>query len=242
MAEILFVVIPAYNEEANIRRTVKEWHKIVAHIGRDSRLVVIDDGSVDHTWKILTECEKHFSQLVPVHKENGGHGSALVFGYRYAIEHGADYIFQTDADGQTLPEEFWQLWADRKYCGLLIGDRRNRQDGAGRVVVTRILRFVLRIRFGIFVRDANTPFRLMRSEALSEILKLLPENYNLPNVMMSIIYQKRGWGMRWYPITFRPRQGGKNPINACRIIQIGWQAWKEFGLLKGDKKCKTLKL
>ena len=232
MAETLFIVIPAYNEEANIRRTVEEWHKIAAHIGSGSRLVVVDDGSVDHTWTKLLECENHFPQLISVHKENGGHGSAVLFGYRYAIEHGADYIFQTDSDGQTLPEEFWQLWADRKYCGLLIGERRNRQDGAGRVVVTRVLRLVLRIRFGIFVKDANTPFRLMRSGELSQVLKLLPENYNLPNVMMSVIYQKRGWETRWYPITFRPRQGGKNSINIRRIVRIGWQAWRDFGALR----------
>lgn len=97
------------------------------------------------------------------------------------------------------------------------------------MVVTRVLRFVLRLRFGVFIRDANTPYRLMRAEELAQVIKLLPQNYNLPNVMISVIYQKKGWETRWYPITFRPRQGGKNSINLRRIVKIGWQAWRDFG-------------
>lgn len=232
MRDSLYIVIPAYNEEMNIGKTVEEWHEIAVRTGRDSRLVVVNDGSRDRTGEVLEQCARRLPQLIPLYKENGGHGAAVLFGYRYAVEHGADYIFQTDSDGQTVPEEFWQLWRDRAHCGLLIGDRTRRQDGIGRVAVTRVLRLVLRVRFGIFVKDANTPFRLMRSGELAQVLRLLPENYNLPNVMMSVIYQKRGWETRWYPITFRPRQGGKNSINIRRIVRIGWQAWRDFGALR----------
>lgn len=229
LSDRLYIVIPAYNEEMNIRKTVEQWHEVAVRAGEGSRLVVVDDGSRDRTGVVLEECAKRFERLIPLHRENGGHGAAVLCGYRYAVEHGADYIFQTDSDGQTVPDEFWQLWEERAHCGLLIGDRSRRQDGVGRVVVTRVLRFVLRLRFGVFIRDANTPYRLMRAEELAQVIKLLPQNYNLPNVMISVIYQKKGWETRWYPITFRPRQGGKNSINLRRIVKIGWQAWRDFG-------------
>lgn len=232
MRESLYIVIPAYNEEMNIRKTAEEWHRIAVSTGRDSRLVVVDDGSRDRTREVLESLRESCPQLVALHKENGGHGAAVLFGYRYAIRQGADYIFQTDSDGQTVPEEFWRLWEERADCGLLIGDRTKRQDGIGRIAVTRVLRLVLRLRFGIFVEDANTPFRLMRAAQLERALRLLPEDYNLPNVMMSVIYLRSGWTVRWYPITFRPRQGGKNSINIRRIVKIGWQAWRDFGKLK----------
>lgn len=230
MKDKLYIVIPAYNEEMNIKNTVEQWHKIAVRIGEESRLVVVNDGSLDRTGEVLEECAQRFRSLIPLHQENGGHGAAVLYGYRYAVEHGADYIFQTDSDGQTVPDEFWQLWEERASCGLLIGDRTHRQDGIGRIFVTRVLRLVLKMRFGIFIKDANTPFRLMRSEELAQVIEMLPGNYNLPNVMMSVIYQKKGWVTRWYPITFRPRQGGKNSINLRRIVKIGWQAWKDFGM------------
>ena len=64
-------------------------------------------------------------------KENQGHGATILYGYRCAIAEGADYIFQTDSDGQTLPEEFWKLWEDRKKCGLLIGKQKKKTGTAG---------------------------------------------------------------------------------------------------------------
>ena len=151
----LIIVIPAYNEEENIENVVAQWHPIVEKTGGDSRLFVINDGSTDRTQEELDHLQGKYPQLRTVKKENQGHGATILYGYRCAIAEGADYIFQTDSDGQTLPEEFWKLWADRKKCGLLIGSRKRRQDGWQRIFVTR----VLRCRTGrSFNRDSTTVF------------------------------------------------------------------------------------
>lgn len=139
----LYIVMPAYNEEANIEAVVSQWHPLVEKIGSDSRLVVMDDGSKDHTYEKLKDLQKKFPQLVGVTKENEGHGATVLRAYHYAVDHGADYVFQTDSDGQTLPEEFWPLWENRQRGGLLIGQRKGREDGISRVFVTRVLRLVL---------------------------------------------------------------------------------------------------
>lgn len=120
----LIIVIPAYNEEMNIEAVVKQWHPIVERIGHESRLFVINDGSTDRTQEKLADLQKIYPCLYAVNKANQGHGAAILYGYRCAIAEGADYIFQTDSDGQTLPEEFWQLWEKRAECGLLIGSRK----------------------------------------------------------------------------------------------------------------------
>ena len=129
----LIIVIPAYNEEENIENVVAQWHPIVEKTGEDSRLFVINDGSTDRTQEELDHLQGKYPQLRTVKKENQGHGATILYGYRCAIAEGADYIFQTDSDGQTLPEEFWKLWKDRKKCGLLIGSRKKRQDGWKRI-------------------------------------------------------------------------------------------------------------
>ena len=109
----LYIVIPAYNEAENIAACVRDWYPIVERYGGEgSRLVVIDDGSKDETFSILSAFAKDRPLLLPLTKENGGHGSAVLYGYRYAIENGADFIFQTDADGQTDPNEFEAFWRE----------------------------------------------------------------------------------------------------------------------------------
>ena len=229
----LYIVMPAYNEEANIEAVVSQWHPLVEKIGSDSRLVVMDDGSKDHTYEKLKDLQKKFPQLVGVTKENEGHGATVLRAYHYAVDHGADYVFQTDSDGQTLPEEFWPLWENRQRVGLLIGQRKGREDGISRVFVTRVLRLVLFAVFRVWVKDANTPFRLMKASELEQVLKKIPEGFNLSNVIMTVIYEKEN-KVTYYPITFRPRQGGVNSINLRKISRIGWQAVKDFRRIRKE--------
>ncbi len=229
----LYIVMPAYNEEANIEAVVSQWHPLVEKIGSDSRLVVMDDDSKDHTYEKLKDLQKKFPQLVGVTKENEGHGATVLRAYHYAVDHGADYVFQTDSDGQTLPEEFWPLWENRQRGGLLIGQRKGREDGISRVFVTRVLRLVLFAVFRVWVKDANTPFRLMKASELEQVLKKIPEGFNLSNVIMTVIYEKEN-KVTYYPITFRPRQGGVNSINLRKISRIGWQAVKDFRRIRKE--------
>lgn len=228
----LYIVMPAYNEEANIRKVIQQWYPVVEKIGGDSRLVILNDGSRDRTHEELEKAMEQCPRLTGINKENEGHGATLLRGYRYAIQEGADYIFQTDSDGQTLPEEFWQMWEKRRQCGLLIGYRGDRQDGLSRIFVTRVLRFVLFVVFGVWVKDANTPFRLMRARQLERVLERIPDKFNLSNVLMTVIYEKHQMGVYYFPITFRPRQGGKNSINMKKIITIGKQAVVDFRKLR----------
>ena len=226
--ERLVIVIPAFNEEANIESVVRQWHPIVTKIGEDSRLFIVNDGSTDGTQKKLVKLQRQYPCLRSVEKVNKGHGAAVLYGYRCALEEGADYVFQTDSDGQTVPEEFWQLWQKRNQGGLLIGSRKNRQDGWQRILVTRVLRLVLRLIFGCKVEDANTPFRLMKSDQLGNVIQKIPADYPLSNVLMTVIYTKSSMPVQYFPITFRPRQGGKNSINMKKIVKIGYQSVGDF--------------
>lgn len=228
--DILYIVIPAYNEEANIRQVIEDWYPVVEEhsASQQSRLVIIDDGSKDNTYKIITECAASRPLLKAVTKKNSGHGPTVLDGYRYALKHGADYIFQTDSDGQTRPEEFAEFWSQKDMYDMVIGNRKGRQDGASRVFVTKTLKLVLRLCFGVTVPDANTPFRLMNAETLKKYIDLIPRDFNLPNVLIPVIYTKQNCKIKYIPITFRPRQGGTNSINMKKITKIGIYAVKDF--------------
>ncbi len=230
--EKLYIIIPAYNEEENIEQVAREWHEIVKNTGKESRLVIIDDGSKDSTYQKLCSLRPALPQLILLTKTNGGHGAALLYGYRYALKKNADYIFQTDSDGQTLPEEFPMFWDKRHEMGAVIGYRSHREDGFSRIVVTKTLKLVLRIIFCLDVADANTPFRLMKKELLEKYMPLIPRNFNLPNVMLTVLFLDNHEKVKFIPITFRPRQGGVNSINLRKITKIGIQAVRDFRVIK----------
>ena len=224
----LYIIIPAYNEEENINAVIDDWYPIVEKIGNGSKLVIINDGSKDSTYSIMKKRGEELKAFEPLNKDNGGHGDTILYGYKYAVDAGADYIFQTDSDGQTLPEEFWPFWEKRQEWDMVIGQRKGRQDGFSRVFVTKTLKFILWLCFRVNVKDANTPFRLMKAETLKEQLELIPQGYNLSNVLISVIYARKKLKVLYIPITFRPRQGGINSINMKKIFRIGKQAVSDF--------------
>ena len=230
----LYIVIPAYNEEENIISVIEDWYKYVQ--GGGYKLLVVDDGSKDNTFSLMQEFAKDRPNFIPLTKPNGGHGSAVLYGYRYAIEHGADYIFQTDSDGQTLPEEFGAFWALRNEYDAVLGKRPDRQDGASRKFIELVLRCILRVIFGVKVPDANAPFRLMKAGLVRKYIARMPEDFNLPNVMLTTYFACFHEKITFLDITFRPRQGGKNSINLRKICRIGMKAVKDFASMRRTMK------
>lgn len=222
----LYFIIPAYNEEANIEHVINQWYPIVEK--HNGQMVIINDGSTDHTYEILRSKEKAYPLLTAITKKNGGHGATILYGYQYALEHHADYIFQTDSDGQTLPEEFEIFWANRKKYDMVIGNRKKREDGFSRLMVTKVLRLVIGICFRVRVPDANTPYRLMKGQTLARYIHLIPKDFNLTNVLLSVILIKKGCRVKWVPVTFLARQGGKNSMNMKKIFKIGVRALRDF--------------
>lgn len=239
MKDKVYFVMPAYNEEANIEEVIKQWHPVCEKInaeGYEAKLVIANDGSKDKTFAIMQQLQSKYKYFEPLDKPNSGHGGTVLYLYRYAIENGANYVFQTDSDGQTLPEEFWQMWESREKYDFQIGTRGGRQDGASRVFVTRTLRMVVWLIFNVWVKDANTPFRLLKVEKLKPILDVIPLDYNLANVAVSAIAVRWNYNIGWYPITFRPRQGGVNSINMKRIFKIGVKALSDFRTISRNLK------
>jgi glycosyltransferase involved in cell wall biosynthesis len=239
--DTLYIIIPAYNEEANIENTARDWHDIVEKTGGLSRLIIIDDGSKDNTYSLLKKLESELPRLVSITKANGGHGSAILFGYNYALENGADYIFQTDSDGQTSAFEFWNFWEIRASHSAIIGHRKWRKDGRDRVFVTNVLRLLLLCIFGLWIPDANAPFRLIKKDALKRHIGKIPEGFFLTNIIMSVFFLKGGENVLFMPVSFGTRQGGENSLNIKKIIKIGFRAVFDFMKIRTQVKRKKTK-
>ena len=232
MMDTLYVVMPAYNEEANIEEVVSSWYPVLEGKSPESRLVVADAGSKDRTHAILEEMKEKMPQIEIISDTGTYHGPKVIALYNYAIANGADYIFQTDSDGQTLPEEFGAFWEMRTAYKGIFGHRKVRGDGKSRAFVEKVVCFLLKLYFHVKVPDANAPFRLMNAQTVAKYIGRLDKDYNLPNIMMTTYFAYYKEEMTFKEVTFRPRQGGTNSINIPKIVKIGWKALKDFHNLK----------
>ncbi|MCQ2505067.1 MAG: glycosyltransferase family 2 protein [Saccharofermentans sp.] len=229
----LYIVMPAYNEEANIEKVVDSWYPKLYGKSDDSRLVIADFGSTDRTREILNGLQKDkYPKLLVLDTTNKFHGPKLIALYDYAIKNGADYIFQTDSDGQTNPEEFDSFWESREQFAGIFGNRTVRGDGKDRAFVEKVVCFLLKLYFGVKVPDANAPFRLMKSDVVKRYLNKMPADYNLPNIMITTFFSYYEESMTFREISFKPRTAGVNSVNIPRIIKIGWKALGDFRVLK----------
>lgn len=228
--DTLYIVMPAYNEEENIRSTLDAWYPVIEEHNQSglSRLVVVNDGSKDNTYQVMQEYAQDHPLFIPLTKANGGHGSTVIYAYDYAVKSGADWIFQTDSDGQTNPAEFEAFWNDREQYDGIFGNRTARGDGKSRAFVEKVVCRLVRHYFGVKVPDANAPFRLMRADVVKKYLCRFRPDYNLPNIMMTtfFVYYKERTAFK--EISFKPREKGTNSINIKKIVKIGWNSLKDF--------------
>ena len=234
MSDILYIVMPAYNEEANIENVVRQWYPHIAYKAPGSKLVIADTGSTDATHDILKELCREFDRLKILNTADKQHGPKCIALYDYAISQGADYIFQTDSDGQTSPDEFPSFWHHRHDYDVILGNRTRRGDGKVRFFVEKVVTWLLYLFFKVRVPDANVPFRLMERECLKRYLCRLPKDYFLPNIMLTAYFKRYGCVVGYKKISFKGRSAGKNSIDLFKIVKVGLKALKDFAMFAKD--------
>ena len=227
-SDSIYVVMPAYNEEDNIKAVVEAWYPVLDGKSEKSRLVIADSGSSDSTHAILAELQTQYSQLEVLSNTGKQHGPKLIALYNYAIVQGADYIFQTDSDGQTNPKEFDAFWQLRLEYDVVLGHRNVRGDGKSRDFVEKVVCFLLKMYFRVNVPDANAPFRLMKASVVEKYMERFEADFNLPNIMLTTFFAYYKENLTFRTITFKPRQAGTNSINIPKIVKIGWKALGDF--------------
>jgi dolichol-phosphate mannosyltransferase len=207
---VVTLVMPAYNEADVIEASVREWHEEVVDRLPGSEILVVDDCSADLTPLILQRLSRELAGVRFVRAErNGGHGNALRLGFQHAAQ---EYVFQTDSDRQHLPSDFWNLWNKRAFYDFVFGVRTSRADGRFRVFITRTMRLVNFILWGVWISDANCPFKLMRRDALLAVLEKVPRGSFIPMVMVSILSRRMGFNTAEVPVAHLARKAGSQSL------------------------------
>jgi glycosyltransferase involved in cell wall biosynthesis len=202
------IIIPAYNESANIENTVKD---IVTN-APDFDYVIINDCSTDNTLEI---CERNGFNVVNL-PLNLGIGGAVQTGYRYAYNNGYDIAVQVDGDGQHDPA-FLTKMAEvmvAEKADMLIGSRFLEKEGfqSSRVRRMGITYFTWLIK--LFTRkkitDPTSGLRMINSDIIEIFAESYPRDYPEPESVVHVI--RLGKNVREIPVIMRERQGGKSSI------------------------------
>lgn len=163
---MVFIVIPAYNEEKNIGRVISG---LFSHGFKN--IIVIDDGSTDQTYQIA----KSFGIYVLRHEINRGQGAALQTGDEFAILMGADTVVHFDSDGQFNPEDIAGAIAEMKKNGvdIILGsrflDKRSKLPWTKKYLIFPPSRIINKIFTGMNLTDPQNGFRILSRRALGKI-------------------------------------------------------------------------
>ena len=164
----LSVFFPAYNDAGTIASLALVAHMAARELTPDYEVIVIDDGSPDHTGAVLDEMARHFPWLKVVHHgSNRGYGGALRSGFEHASK---ELVFYTDGDAQYDPREIAVLWrALRDDVDFVNGYKIGRSDPLHRVVIGRLYHWFVKLMFGLRMRDVDCDFRLMRRSIFAKV-------------------------------------------------------------------------
>jgi glycosyltransferase involved in cell wall biosynthesis len=161
------LVLPAHNEEPNIRAVVEEAARVLPTAFSDYEIIVVNDGSKDRTLEIaqaLTSENQHVK--VVNHPVNRGYGAALTSGFNSAT---GDFIMFMDSDRQFDINDIHLLTPYVEDFDIVAGFRIKRNDPAHRLLNARIFGLAVKILFAINVRDIDCAFKIMRAEVLRGI-------------------------------------------------------------------------
>ncbi len=211
------VVVPAYNEEEYVVRTVRSLEKVLSSIVSDFEIIVVNDKSTDTTASILQELQKSRPHLTVVNnRRNMGLGATLRAGFARAR---CDVIFYVDAD---MPFDFWDLEKGLRVmrthgADIVTGFRHDRtSEGFLRIVYSYVYNLIIRILFGLKVQDVNFSFKLIKRDALKQIA--LYSTGSFIDAEMLIKMNRRGMFICQIGTDYYPREYGQSTLSGINTI------------------------
>jgi len=222
----LAVVMPVYNEADCICDVLDDWIQELSLLVITYRLIVLNDGSKDTTAEALARYAGN-PNITVINKINSGHGPTILQGYGIAVKE-AHWVFQVDSDNEIKAEQFKKLWTEREKYAAVIGVRDGRQQPFSRKIISLVSRLVVRMFYGQGVIDVNCPFRLMRTEALKQILQQIPLNTFAPNVAISGFFALRKVGLLNQPVRHTNRQTGEVSIKKGKLLKAAAKSFLQI--------------
>jgi dolichol-phosphate mannosyltransferase len=214
------VIIPTYNEKENVEAIIRK----VFSLSHPFDILVVDDGSPDQTAKIVKGLiEDEFSDRLFLLEREGklGLGTAYISGFKYALEHSYDYIFEMDADFSHNPEDLIRLYeaCHTEDYDIAIGSRYVTGVNVvnwplGRVLLSVLAGFYVRFITRMPISDPTAGFVCYKKNVLSTLdldkVKFIGYAFQIE---LKYLAWKAGFKIREVPIIFTEREKGKSKMS-----------------------------
>ena len=229
-------LFPAYNDAGTIASVVLSARAALGRLSHDYEIIVVNDGSRDHTGEVLTELEQLLPELRVIHHSvNQGYGAALRTGFAAATK---DLVFYTDGDAQFDPREITRLvdalGSDDDGVDYVTGYRLRRADPFLRITLGKPYHWTIRRAFGLRLRDVDCDFRLFRRTILQQV-ELTESNGSFCIELLKKL-QDRGFRFREVPVSHHPRVYGRSqyytPRKVVRAYIQLFELWVELVIRK----------
>ena len=234
------IFYPCYNDWGTMGSMVHFTIQTAERLGLDYELTIVDDGSDTHTLELLEEIERNFPQVnVHRHATNQGYGGALRTGFTSGTK---DWIFYTDGDCQYDVREMELLLEQaRDDIDIVQGYKIQRHDPLHRIVIGRVYHWIVKLAFGLAIRDTDCDFRLIRRSVFDKVI--LKSNSGV--ICAELMTKSRREGIRFaeVPVHHFQRAAGKSQFfNFRRVADVVWQLagiwirdFKHYRLSIGEK-------
>ena len=227
MSDRKIVIIPTYNEKENIERIIRK----VFSLDGGYEILIIDDGSPDGTAAIVKSLQREFPDRLNLIERAGklGLGTAYITGFKWALGHGYDYIFEMDADFSHDPDDLPRLLeACKEGEGVAIGSRYS--DGIsvvnwpiGRIIMSYYASVYVRTVLRMKVFDCTAGYKCYSRRVLEaiDLDKVEMKGYEF-QIEMKYTAWKLGFPIREVPVIFVNRKAGSSKMSGSIFGEAFW--------------------
>ena len=226
------VIIPTYNEIENVEKMTRT----VMFLEKDFHLLFIDDASPDGTADKIRELQEEFPGRIHLEERKGklGLGTAYIHGFKWAIKHNYEYIFEMDCDFSHNPNDLIRLY---KAChdngaDLSIGSRYTKGGKVSnwplkRVLMSYFASVYVRFILWIGIKDTTAGFKCYRKKVLETInLDGVTFKGYAFQICMKYAAKKHGFKIEEVPITFVDREFGVSKMSTGIFKEAFFGVWK----------------
>jgi dolichol-phosphate mannosyltransferase len=223
------IIIPTYNEAQNAE-------KIITEVLQQSEMVevlIVDDNSPDGTAGIVKKMMESSSRIHILERERKmGLGTAYVAGFKYAINHQFDFVFEMDADFSHNPKEIPIMLGKMGECDVLIGSRYIKGVNVvnwpmKRLILSYSANIYTRVITGMPVHDATAGFKCYKRKVLETIdIDNLKSNGYAFQIETNFLAWKKGFKLMEMPIVFVDRRVGVSKMNKKIVYEAAFMVWR----------------
>jgi len=200
------LVMPVFNEVDGIQSFLRE----IDNEFRDLVVIIVDDFSTDSTASAVSEfTPQNVTIRLVKNVQNKGHGPTTLRALKEGLVSGAGVVVASDGDGQVSAQDLRRMLTEFQStnCDVLVGVRIGRKESVFRMMTSWVTRVITGVRSRKRILDANTPFRVYSSAALTELLEIVPQESMVPNLWMTVIGQRSLMDVRFTLVNARDRLG-----------------------------------